>query len=1012
MADKTLRIKIEVDEASAARAKTIIRELIDEAAGLGKGFAEIQRSMGGGGAPALDFKAGPMGGTTAGLNAAPLTAGLSSTGTSSAPGQTFKVAIASTAGNMAQSVRAAKTEVQGLSQELTQAIREMTAATGTGFQALSQQLNELSKGLREVGATAKTAAQEVKGVGAAGVGGAGTGAAGVGGAAQAPGGRMYAAGIQELVVLSSAERMLQGNYERGLEAQRSKGRKTKTVQEDNLDYAEYTVEKETGSGTPWWKKDVFGGAAERFAKGGLPGMLGIASRLLPWYAVWKGADALSNAVTDKELENTVYNNQSRSWSLDRRAAIGATRIRQMEALRGGDLGLILAETSWAANKEKTKDITSTVGMTERLNALAMSLGITSYKNPLTGQTVDLLGGLKRTLWTNTKDDLLTGGMSMAASDRGLFGSLKDKAGAAWNSYWMPVDNPEKWKESFYGTPNQTPADPGKYLSTRDILWKEGVQKLVVEQAQTKAQQIEQERMTQWAAPVVNRMLGRSLSDEALANAAGISGGNIVRVKDEEGKWVNSTGIAEFKRRATKMGLSEGELAGAMAGLGQAAGRGYMGYGAKTLSAQLGGLGNAADIFGAAMAHQQQNLFSAVQGTVSGGKSRTGLDITAGGHLASILLSEMPAWDYQSSGGDIYRRFGALAYTPSIGGANTAGQEMFRAQTLATGMEGFSKTLTGGIDPAHQALTHKTASEIAGNQGWAAVSALERLGATPARMAEMALTGRIPEHFRQAGITQDMIKQMMGSSLTNLLPGLMASQIGGESGAAVARFIEAKGNVGTYVRNRAREDLKAGRSSFDIDAYTSLTSRYNQLQSQGKKAEAAKLLRQIDPLRAQLITQKDSYLAGLVVPLAERMQRSDQATVGILDTNLLTDTELLPNITGTGAHKSAGGKVFKSTRKAGAVIKSEEGKDDAKASSQLEGAGKVLYSKMNDNRDNFTSAVQGVEGDDVEQALANAVKGFDQSASLAAGYARKFADAMNGLVSSMVQVGEVTIKRAQ
>jgi hypothetical protein len=297
---------------------------------------------------------------------------------------------------------------------------------------------------------------------------------------------------------------------------------------------------------------------------------------------------------------------------------------------------------------------------------------------------------------------------------------------------------------------------------------------------------------------VNRLYQGSIGDLGLSRAAGISGG-LTRL-GKGGPAIDSVSL--LKATAMGAGYDPGEWVGAMQQMAGTAGRGFLHRGTHSLlSAQSGGLGNAAQLLGVG-AQFNGGGFAGGQkflGGIQGGIGRGGVDVTAGAQVLNTGMGMMTAGNFSGGGSGLMSTLLDATFTGSTGG------DMRAARTVQGGLGAEGAMMSGGIDPLQKALNASAAMQAAPNAPIIAKDALMNMD--PATMAEFMRTKQVPVELASVGVTKEMMEKYVSAQNRTAFARVTDRMTGGEgtaTGAAVERYRKS-GGLG-YLKGQSREDV--------------------------------------------------------------------------------------------------------------------------------------------------------------------------------------------------------------
>lgn len=299
---------------------------------------------------------------------------------------------------------------------------------------------------------------------------------------------------------------------------------------------------------------------------------------------------------------------------------------------------------------------------------------------------------------------------------------------------------------------------------------------------------------------INSFYSGALGRAQLLRAGGMGGGN-VRIGSKGFGYTLTDQFSHLRATALNQGYSESDLVGAMQEMSGAAGRGNMHSGIGALmSAKAGGLGNAAGLIGiGGQFNGGQRGGLGLLNTVQGMIGRGGTDVTAASSLTGLGAGMMAGGNF--SGG------GAGLMTTLLGAGFSGGnpsEDMRLARAVGSGVGALGNVMSGGVDPLQQALNASAALQAAPNAPYSAKFALQHMD--PAQRAEFERTGKVPTSLASMGVSKDMMQKYISVQTGTSFSRISGSMVGGDSGAAVARFKKA-GGFG-YMKGMSRSAREA------------------------------------------------------------------------------------------------------------------------------------------------------------------------------------------------------------
>lgn len=258
----------------------------------------------------------------------------------------------------------------------------------------------------------------------------------------------------------------------------------------------------------------------------------------------------------------------------------------------------------------------------------------------------------------------------------------------------------------------------------------------------------------------------------------------------------NTSLAEFKAHALAAGYDPSAVASARAQLGGQAGRGLMGAGQLMLGLGMGGFGNAGQIYGAGAQFGGGGGSKAAMALLMAaqhGMGRGGMDVTAGGSVASMAAGLMGGGNFMGSSGQ-----GLMEGLMGAGTTGSTGGDMRMARILQSGMGEYGRNLSGQTDNLQQGI-NMLAANASGASGWYAKKAL--MGINPAQLIEMQRTGKLPQYLADQGLSMENVQGYNKFRNQYAFSRYMDEEGAGTAVGASVAGVKAAGGVGEYMRAR-------------------------------------------------------------------------------------------------------------------------------------------------------------------------------------------------------------------
>jgi flagellar hook-basal body complex protein FliE len=296
----------------------------------------------------------------------------------------------------------------------------------------------------------------------------------------------------------------------------------------------------------------------------------------------------------------------------------------------------------------------------------------------------------------------------------------------------------------------------------------------------------------------------AMGDMSIARMARVSGG---LVKNKAGEYIGDA-VTLFQAEAEGHGWDAGQKAGMIQQIGGQVGWGAKGVGAEAmLSKQYGGLSNAVDL--AAIGHQFGgkggefvNALAGRSGMVGSG----GLDTSAGARIFGAGAGMMGNGSFAGNGLALMQTLGAA------GSTGTSGGDMWSARAMQSGLDAGNKVLSGGLDPLQKGLNASAAMKAAPDASYITHAAL--MGLDQGTMMAALKDGVVPTRLSDQGITIDILRKYRDTQNGTAFARYSDSMgTGTEVGKAVARYKASGGNMsymkGMNAKDKDRELEKLG-----------------------------------------------------------------------------------------------------------------------------------------------------------------------------------------------------------
>lgn len=879
MAEKTVSIKLVVDEVSARKAQNTIRELISDAQKLVETFSRVQLGLGGaGGLGAAPFQVSttPGAAPTAGFQAAQQTARLGGGVTDSLLrlGQSLISVFKGGSDGVKGSFSTIRSELQATAQAARAPLDQM----GVGVQRLTDDVRNLVKELAAVKDTMGSLPGQAP--------------AAMRGAARAP---IEAPSLQELVAETTRSIAIRG---RGGPPRPGAGDYTTLPNEPFLAPPGAAAAAGGGGRGAGGGRGGAGGGVGAFLEEKLPFGVGaaVARYGIPLgvgYAAYKAYDWGSEALKSNALANTEEALRQPMYGIEKSARTGAA-IGGLGAqvLFGRDAARAGALMSLRKDPNFIKDMADVVQWQRREEVAAKRAGLPTFDSQFTGKTTAPGGavGVKQVA-TRVKQKMgqFLGTLGQPLSPEAMEMLTLDES--APGGFFQAAKAPPARTHSRQAEPKTIEE------STRlpqDIDFERSLRNMGPEAAERFKKWVDlkvQENPLQTA--LMERMTSDAFGRMAMMRAGRISGEVVARKGGPP-----MSDLDRLKVQAEAAGYDVSEYVGARAAVRSAAGERFVGYGPRLLGMQQGGLYNVNEMFGT-MAQFGGPLargrlppaLEALQRSI--GMGQGGLEIAAGRQLANPVMQQLmggfgpgPGDVGQFTGAESIRALTSAAYTPAIKpGEITSGMEQRQARILTEGMGATGRLFGGKTDNLHQALMYMAARRAAPNAGSYAWQAMQDM--TPAAMLEVMRTGNVPDEMKRMGLEKGDLQSFIQQGFSSARVGVMSKQF--KPGSAIAKtmqgFSEAGGDAPAFVRHLLKE------RNFDID-------RMDELAGKGKRSarenkELAHMRRQAQDIYRPELRSVGSILGrnlGMTVDEAE----------GLLEVQVAGDKGLSPELVGGGA----------------------------------------------------------------------------------------------------------------